>query len=312
VLLVDDHRQVLDSVSAMLSDDFKVAGVATDGRQALDLARQVRPDVVVLDVDMPGFDGFQTLRALEQGGMAATPVVFLSMHDTDEIVSEAFRCGGRGYVLKTRVARDLVTALDQALLGRLFVPSLESLSYLAQTGGHAMQVHGDGESFLDGIAAFFDLALQRGDATCVIASSWIREGLTDRLRTRGWDAGGSSGHKRCLSHNRADALNRVMRTGTPDPIELAAIRAELDQYRRAVCDGPTSRLILFGDMVMSLRAEGKIHALLTIEREWTRLTQGLPFLTLCAYTSLCFHQDESGLWSDVCTEHWAVSHATDV
>jgi hypothetical protein len=234
------------------------------------------------------------------------------MHDTDEIVSEAFRCGGRGYVLKTRVARDLVTALDQALLGRLFVPSLESLSYLADSGGHVMQVHDGGESFLDGLSAFFEMALRRGDATCVIASDWARDGLADRLRARGWDVGGSSSHKRYLSIDGADALNRLMRNGLPDPIELEAIRAELDQYRRAVCDGPTSRLTLFGDMVMSLTAEGNIRALLTIEREWNRLTQGLPFLTLCAYTSSCFHQDDSGLWSDVCSEHWALSHANDV
>ena len=93
----------------MLSDDFDVVGVATDGTKALDKAGQVHPDVIVLDVEMPGLNGFQTFRALEQGGFSATPVVFLSMHDADEIVSEAFRCGGRGYVLKQRVGRDLRT-----------------------------------------------------------------------------------------------------------------------------------------------------------------------------------------------------------
>jgi AmiR/NasT family two-component response regulator len=57
VLLVDDHRDILDRVSALLVDDFDVAGLATDGRQALDLARQVDPDVIVLDINMPGLDG---------------------------------------------------------------------------------------------------------------------------------------------------------------------------------------------------------------------------------------------------------------
>jgi CheY-like chemotaxis protein len=160
----------------MLSDDFDVAGVATDGTQALETARQVHPDVIVLDVDMPGLDGFQTVRALEQGGLATTPIVFLSMHDADEIVSEAFRCGGRGYVLKTRVGRDLVNALHQALLGRVFVPSLGALLQLANGGVHAMQLHDGVESFLDGLAAFFDLALQRGDAPVSSPPGWFAWG----------------------------------------------------------------------------------------------------------------------------------------
>ena len=82
--------------------------------------------MIVLDINMPGLDGFQTKRALEQAGSRA-PVVFLSALDADDYVSEAFRCGGRGYVLKAHLARDLASALDQVLLGRMFVPSLTSL-----------------------------------------------------------------------------------------------------------------------------------------------------------------------------------------
>ena len=296
----------------MLSDDFDVAGVAIDGTKALETARQVHPDVIVLDVDMPGLNGFQTFRALEQGGFSTTPVVFLSMHDADEIVGEAFRCGGRGYVLKTRVGRDLRNALDQALLGRLFVPSLSSLLHLATGGAHVMQVHNGGESFLDGVAGLFDLSLRRGDATCVIATTQIREGLADRLRRRGWDVGGSSGHKRYLAIDAADALSRVMRNGLPDEDRLAEIAGELDQYGRAVSEGATSRVTVFGDMVMLLSADGNTRALLALESLWNTVTQGLPFLTLCGYTSSCFHDGEPNLWSDARTEHWALSHAQDM
>src|SRR5262245_49476101 len=162
VLLVDDHCQVLDTVSAMLSDDFDVVGVATDGAQAVDTACKVTPDVVVLDVDMPALTGFQTLQALKHAGVPPAPAVFLSLHDSDEVVGEAFRCGGLGYVLKSRVRRDLTVALQQALRGRVFAPSLRSLFELVNGGGHAMQVHRGAEPFLDGLADVFDLALRRG------------------------------------------------------------------------------------------------------------------------------------------------------
>jgi len=88
--------------------------------------------------------GFQTCRMLERSGLAAA-VVFLSIHDADEIVSAAFRCGGRGYVVKRRVGSDLVGAIDHALDGRSFVPSLSSLLPLAGDGLHAMQLHQDEE-----------------------------------------------------------------------------------------------------------------------------------------------------------------------
>jgi CheY-like chemotaxis protein len=311
VLLVDDHRELLDGVSALLVDDFDVAGVATDGTQALDLARQIDPDAIVLDINMPGLDGFQTKRALDQAGSRA-PVVFLSAVDADDHVSEAFNCGGRGYVPKRQLARHLVSALDQVLLGRLFVPSLTSLFELSKDGGHAMQVHGDLEGFLDGLAAFFDLALRRGDATCVIGTEDVREGVSRRLRAAGWDVGGPSGHKRYLAIDVTDALSRFMRNGLPDADIIADIASELDQYRRDVSESASSRLTIFGNMVGPLIAAGNSTAAIALESHWSRLTHALPFMTLCGYPASCFHAGGPDLWANTCHQHGAVSHTSDV
>ena len=311
VLLVDDHRQFLDAVSATLADDFDVVGAATDGRQALDLAARLDPEVIVLDVEMPGLDGFQTLRALQQAGLATTPVVFLSMHDADEYVTEAFRCGARGYVVKPRVSRDLAGALDQALLGRAFVPSLTSLFQLGNGGMHAMQLHDGPETFLDDVAGLFDLALRRGDATCAIATADVRQGLEERLRAYGWEIGVSSGHKRYVAIDAADALNRFMRDGLPDADRLAEIVAELDQYRHTAGEGTTPRLIIFGSMAEVLSHQGNTRAMIALERLWDTLTQDLPFLTICGYSTSCFHDGVPDVWPDACGAHRALSHATN-
>ena len=90
VFLVDDHRPLLERVSSLLSDDFDVVGAFTESRQAVDAAAATSPDVVVLDINMPGLDGFQTMRALEQAGSRA-PFVILSLLNGDEYVAEAFR-----------------------------------------------------------------------------------------------------------------------------------------------------------------------------------------------------------------------------
>jgi CheY-like chemotaxis protein len=301
---------VLERVSAVLANDVEVAGLATGGRHAIAMAGELAPDAIVLDINMPGLDGYQTKSALDAAGSRA-PVVFLSMLDSDEVVSEAFHRGGRGYVVKPHVARDLPSALYHVLRGRLFVPSLGSLFQLARGGGHAMQLYDDPEAFLDGLAGLFDCALRQGDATCVIATEDLRSGLSNRLRVRGWNVDESSGHSRFVAIDAAEAIGRFMGNGLPDPARLAEIASELEQYRLSATGHATSRLLVFGNMVAVLSAASYAGAAIALEHLWNGLTQGLPFVTLCGYSASCVH-DMADLCSDACAEHWAVSHANGV
>lgn len=309
VLLVDDNRPLLDAVGAMLSADFTVVGTMTDGRQAVDAVPVLQPDVIVLDVDMPGLDGFQTLEALQQGSAPAPPVVFLSVHQSDDTVLAAFRRGGKGYVQKSRAGRDLSTALEQALHGRLFVPSLESLSAMATGSTHAMQLHAGLKPFLDGLADFFHHSLRRGDATCAIVTPPIRDGLNERLRARGWD---TSGHRRYRVSDAWEGFHRIMRGGVPDEGVLAEIVGELEDYRATCAEGETPRLTLFGMLAVPLSEEGNTAATLAVERAWNRLTDPLPFLTICGYETSCFHDDVPDLLPSVYAEHVMIAHASDV
>ena len=309
VLLVDDHPGVIDRVSALLADHFDVAGVTTDPRQAVDAAKKATPDVIVLDINMPGLNGFQTKRELDRAGSRA-PIVFLSAEEDDDLAIAAFRCGGRGFVRKSTVWRDLATAIDQVLAGRLFTPSLTSLIELDQADGHAMHLYGDHDKFVDGLADFFGRALRRGDATCVIATDDVRNGLTQRLQEAGWDVGGPSGHPRCLMIDAAQAMHRFMRNGSPDAVVLAEIAAELDQYRRAVTEDKKSRLTLFGNMAPLLLANGNLAAAITLETVWSRLTQGLPFFTVCGYPASCVQESDPEIWSQTYVPHRAISHST--
>jgi CheY-like chemotaxis protein len=301
---------MLVSVSKMLATDFDVVGVATDGQAALESARQADPDLIVMDVAMPRLDGFQAVRALRKTASQAK-VVFLSMHESDDYVLEAFECGGQGFVLKTRVQADLASAIDQVLAGRLFVPSLKSLFHVADGGsGHAMQLHRHSDTFLDGVCEFFHLALQRGDATCLIGTEPVRAAVGARLRERGWDLDGSAAAERHLVVDAAEALNRFMRGDSPDPERLSEIADELEHYRLTRAEGPVSRLTVFGEMASVLSVRGNSAASVEVERNWTRLTHHLPHFTLCAYSSDCFDDEiHADLFANVCAEHWAVSHA---
>ena len=305
VLLVDDHRGMLDTVAALLGDDVDIAGTATNGRQAIAMAADLAPDAIVLDINMPGLDGFETKTALDHAGSHA-PVVFLSMLDADEYVGEAFRRGGRGYVLKPNLGRDLPRALKHVLAGRRFVPSLASLFHLNDPRGHAMQLYSEPESFIDDLADYFSRSLRHGDATCIIATEDIRTGLTDRLRRRGLNVDPQTGHPRFLAIDAAAALARVMHGRLLDPSRVAEIAAELEQYRIAAGETAQPRLTMFGNVV-SLLSETNPEAAIDLERSWNAATAALPFFTLCGYSLSCC-REIGGAGSAACTEHCTVTH----
>jgi DNA-binding NarL/FixJ family response regulator len=101
ILLADDHALVREGIRRVLEEEpgFRVVAEASDGEEAMELAREHRPDVVVLDITMPGASGFEVALRL-QSELPSTRVLMLSMHDDAEYVMRAVRAGARGYLLK--------------------------------------------------------------------------------------------------------------------------------------------------------------------------------------------------------------------
>ncbi len=127
VLLADDHEAMLDRVARLLTTECNLVGTATDGQQAFDAARELKPDVLVLDISMPVMNGIETAHRLKEAG-AETRIVFLTVHDDPDFAREALEAGALGYVIKQRIASDLVAAIKEAYAGRSFLsPSLPSL-----------------------------------------------------------------------------------------------------------------------------------------------------------------------------------------
>jgi DNA-binding NarL/FixJ family response regulator len=120
VLLADDNGAMLARVAAVLPPVCTVVGSVKDGRSALAAAEQLLPDVIVLDVSMPGLNGIEVAARLRELGSTAA-VVFLSVHNEEELIQAAIEAGGLGYVVKTRLASDLGVAVREARAGRAFV-----------------------------------------------------------------------------------------------------------------------------------------------------------------------------------------------
>ena len=143
LLIVDDHPVVRDGLRGMFAGDdrFEVLGEAADGNEALAVARAVRPDVVLMDLRMPGMDGVTAIRALRDQGFQAR-VLVLTTYDTDSDVLPAIRAGATGYLLKDTPREELFRAVSAAhrgesvlspavagrLMGELRAPAREELS----------------------------------------------------------------------------------------------------------------------------------------------------------------------------------------
>jgi DNA-binding NarL/FixJ family response regulator len=123
VLLVDDSEAMLARATAVLSPSCVIVGAVKDGTAAINAAKALLPDVIVLDISMPGMTGLEVAASLREEGLTAA-VVFLTVHDDEEFVIAARQAGGTGYVVKLRLASDLKLAVQEARAGRSFVSTL--------------------------------------------------------------------------------------------------------------------------------------------------------------------------------------------
>jgi DNA-binding NarL/FixJ family response regulator len=120
VLLADDHAAMLDGVRAVLGEEFDVVGAVNNGRDALMEVRRLDPDVLVLDISMPGLNGLQTAQELKSI-QNRTKIVFLTVHEDPDFVAAAFTAGASAYVIKSNLTTDLVPAIRDAMEGRKYI-----------------------------------------------------------------------------------------------------------------------------------------------------------------------------------------------
>jgi DNA-binding NarL/FixJ family response regulator len=123
IVLADDQQLFLKAVARFLENRFDVVATAEDGERAINHVSSFDPDLLVLDVSMPVLNGLQTAARLKECGSRAK-VIFLSAHEDIDLVAAALSVGASAYVLKRRLATDLIPAIQAALGGHIFTSSL--------------------------------------------------------------------------------------------------------------------------------------------------------------------------------------------
>lgn len=124
ILLADDHEIVRYGLRCLIEEqpDMEVVGDAVNGRTAINLAHQLKPDVVIMDISMPDMNGIEATRRIRKE-IPDTKVIVLSMHHKRQFVIDMLKAGVSGYILKTKVHGDLIRAIKAAVAGEVYLSS---------------------------------------------------------------------------------------------------------------------------------------------------------------------------------------------
>ncbi len=145
ILLADDHDIVRRGIKDLLEAEqkFEVCGEAATGRQAVEMADKLRPNVVLLDITMPELNGLEATRQIRKS-LPNTEVLIFTMHETEQLVRDILAAGARGYVLKSDAARDLISAVEALSQHKPFFSPNVSESVLAGFLGEGGVENGEG------------------------------------------------------------------------------------------------------------------------------------------------------------------------
>jgi two-component system response regulator NreC len=131
ILIADDHELVRDGMRALIEHEpgWTVCGMATNGQEAVDSAKKLKPDVVVLDMTMPELDGLTALRQIKRA-LPNTEVMIFSAHHSEDVIKQLFDAGAKSYVQKSDAGRHLVTAIKSLAKHKpFFTPEISEILF---------------------------------------------------------------------------------------------------------------------------------------------------------------------------------------
>jgi DNA-binding NarL/FixJ family response regulator len=138
VLLGDDHVMFGEGLRHLLEPHFEIVGLIDNGRDLIDAAERLRPDVIVADISMPSLNGIEAARRIRKTPHAPR-IVFLTMHEDATFATAAFQAGASGYVLKRSAPAEIISAIQEAIRGRTYISPLVAgnvLTTLMERRGH--------------------------------------------------------------------------------------------------------------------------------------------------------------------------------
>ena len=295
ILVVEDHAQVLSLVSGALRRraDFQILE-ASDGLEAVQKIEDLQPDLVLLDINLPGLNGFEVAERIRGLAPQAT-VLFMSQESSPDFVRKALSLGARGYIHKGSLAGDLLPAVEAVLAGQRFlsrsVASTEPLDH-PPARRHEIRFCPDDAAIVDAMTRFFADALKAGDAALALVTASHRPRVLQQLRTRGVNIDGAIERGTYVSLDADEAL------------DLARFQEAIDLAREAAGHAGKAhpRVAFCGERAGRLWAAGRTAEAVKLEQQCGELAQDVDIL--CIYPVP--HRVDDQPLAHICAGHTAV------
>jgi CheY-like chemotaxis protein len=278
IVVADDHDNTRAAIARLLASDFDVVSVVADGQAAVEAAGALCPDLMVLDVSMPGLNGFEA-GALIRDLPDPPRIVFATAHDDASIATAASMLGASAMVRKREMLTELVPAIRRALLF------------------HAVCFYEDSPSLARTVARFIGEGLTANQAAVVVATASHGASIRDELTAMGVDSQERIEQGELLMFETDDVLNRLMIGNRPNAERFDGTINPI--VNKAA--GSRKRLVrIYGEMVDVLWRSGREDAAVSLEVLWHQLIAGRKCSLLCGY-SLGDCQGEG--FDTICARH---------
>jgi DNA-binding NarL/FixJ family response regulator len=314
ILVVDDFEDWRRQVHLLLQvrPEWRVIAEASDGREAIQKAEELKPDLIVLDVGLPNLSGIEAAQQIRQLSPNSR-IVFLSQNSDLDVVRAALDTGALGFVCKIDAGDELLPAVDAVLRGKQFVSSSLKGYVFTDTSAeraphrHEVLFYSDEAVFLDSCTRFIAAALGAGDVAAVVATESHRDSLFQRLKAEGLDVDAEIKHGRYISLDVAKTLSTFMVNDMPDWERFFEVVGGLVSGAAKAGKGEHSRVAMWGECGPLLWAEGKVDAALRLEQLLNQLATIYEFDLLCAYVLSSSHgKEDEHVFQSICAEHSAV------
>jgi DNA-binding NarL/FixJ family response regulator len=326
ILVVDDFgpwRQYLCSI-LQTQPELRVISEIADGLGAVQKAQELKPDLILLDIGLPGLNGIEAARRIREVA-PQSKILFVSQESSVNVVQAAFRAGASGYVVKMDAGSDLATAVKAVLRGERFVgrrfaryyafngasdarfPEIAGDKKIEIAGRHEAAFYSDDATLLDGFTQFIGSALRTGNAAIVVATESHRDKLLPRLQSHGLDIGAAIEQGRYLSLDAAGTLSTFMVNDLPDPARFLQAAANLFAAAVKAAKGEHPRVAVCGECDPPLWKLGNGQAAIRLEQLWNEIAKTHDIDILCGYPLGSFRRkQDSHIFQRICAEHSAV------
>jgi CheY-like chemotaxis protein len=282
--------------------DLTIIAEAVDGLEAVEKAKLLKPDLILLDIGLPKQNGISAARQIVVES-PASKILFVTLEASPETVKAALSAGAQGYIHKLSVEADLLLAIDALVAGRQYISGdIDPDSTAKEQSRHEVLFYSEDSVFLENGVLFLRGALESGGAAVAIITAAHGQSLVQRLESEGFDVNRAISQGRYTFVDVGEYLSKVVVNGVPDfkrftkvlgGVVKSALKARMTEH---------SRVAIFGECSGTLCAEGNFDGAIQMESFDTG-----DIDVLCTYSEKAFEQtDGDPVYEDICAAHTAV------